>query len=45
MSESSTQHADVSWPHPGSEAARHDGRYAPDPHPVRSGDDAGPARD
>lgn len=35
MSESSTQHADVAWPHPGSEAARVDGRYAPDPEDPR----------
>lgn len=31
MSESSTRHADGSWPHPASEAARLDGQYAPDP--------------
>ncbi|BBG00122.1 MULTISPECIES: hypothetical protein [Pseudonocardia] len=29
MSESSNQHADVSWPHPGSEVARLGGHYAP----------------
>ncbi|MEU6699601.1 hypothetical protein [Pseudonocardia sp. NPDC046786] len=29
MSESSNQHADVSWPHPGSESARLGGHYAP----------------
>ncbi|MEJ8278546.1 hypothetical protein [Pseudonocardia spirodelae] len=29
MSESSAQHANPSWPHPESEAARHDGRYTP----------------
>ncbi|MCO7191960.1 MULTISPECIES: hypothetical protein [Pseudonocardia] len=29
MSESSTQHANTTWPHPESEQARHDGRYTP----------------
>lgn len=29
MSESSNQHADVAWPHPGSEVARLGGHYAP----------------
>ncbi|MEV1295534.1 hypothetical protein [Pseudonocardia sp. NPDC049635] len=29
MSESSNQHADISWPHPASEHARRGGHYAP----------------
>ena len=31
MSENSIRHADASWPHPGSEAARSEGRYVPAP--------------
>ncbi|MBP2370630.1 hypothetical protein [Pseudonocardia parietis] len=47
MSESSTQHADASWPHPESEAARHDGRYTPERHAVcvRGTDVTGSVRD
>ena len=48
MSESSTRHADDSWPHPGSETARTDGRYAPSRHTVPSehpSDDAAGPRD
>lgn len=31
MSENSIRHADASWPHPGSEAARTEGRFVPAP--------------
>ena len=42
MSESSVQHANPSWPHPESEAARLDGHFAPvvRPRGVPSVDDA-----